>query len=94
LIGIILGSIMIPSELNETATDEEIAELELIEEENEEYDQLVAPKEKKKQRHVTWGMLLSQKESAFALLVVFFGSYNLMFWSTWLSTYLITVDMG
>lgn len=29
---------MIPSELNETATDEEIAELELIEEENEEYD--------------------------------------------------------
>jgi hypothetical protein len=38
LIGIILGSIMIPSELNETATDEEIAELELIEEENEEYD--------------------------------------------------------
>tara|TARA_B110000285_G_scaffold27018_1_gene26463 strand:- start:1268 stop:1561 length:294 start_codon:yes stop_codon:yes gene_type:complete len=89
LFGLALGACQIPSELNETATDEEIAELELIEEENEEYDQLVAPKPKKKQRTVTWCMLLSQKESAFALMVVFFGSYNLMFWSTWLSTFLI-----
>jgi len=34
-IGIALGIVMIPGELNETATDEEIAELELIEDENE-----------------------------------------------------------
>jgi predicted MFS family arabinose efflux permease len=36
LLGMALGVFMIPGELNETATDEEVAELELIEDENEE----------------------------------------------------------
>jgi hypothetical protein len=33
LLGVVLGVILIPSELNQTATDEEVAELELLEEE-------------------------------------------------------------
>lgn len=34
IFGVLLGFTMLPGELNETATEEEIAELELIEEEN------------------------------------------------------------
>ena len=34
IFGVTLGVFMIPNELNETATEEEIAELELLEEEN------------------------------------------------------------
>jgi hypothetical protein len=33
LLGVFLGVVLIPSELNQTATDEEVAELELLEEE-------------------------------------------------------------
>ena len=87
LVGVALGATMIPSELNETATDEEIAELELIEEENE-------PREKKQKLKITWCSLFAQKETMFALLCVFCGTYNLMFQSTWLSTFLISLDMG
>jgi hypothetical protein len=36
LFGLFLGFTMIPSALNETATDEELAELEMLEEENNE----------------------------------------------------------
>ena len=90
LVGMALGVFMIPGALNETATDEEIAELELIEDENEEYDH----KPKRKSKSITWCMLLCQKESLFALLIVFFGTYNLMFWATWLSTFLIDIGMG
>jgi hypothetical protein len=35
-LGVCLGIILIPSELNQTATDEEVAELELLEEEQDE----------------------------------------------------------
>ena len=35
-LGVCLGIILIPGELNQTATDEEVAELELLEEEAEE----------------------------------------------------------
>ena len=44
LLGVILGSIMIPSELNQTATDEEVAELELLEEEADEMEGIDKPK--------------------------------------------------
>jgi len=32
-LGVVLGVVLIPNELNQTATDEEVAELELLEEE-------------------------------------------------------------
>jgi hypothetical protein len=55
LLGMVLGMVMIPGELNETATDEEVAELELIEEENA-VPELAA---KKRLRSISWCMLLS-----------------------------------
>jgi len=44
LLGVFLGIILIPSELNQTATDEEVAELELLEDEAEEMEMGNSPK--------------------------------------------------
>ena len=77
LLGVFLGSIMIPSELNQTATDEEVAELELLE---EEADEMEGNENKPKRIEIGWCTLLSQKESFFAIMAVFCGTYNIMFW--------------
>jgi len=43
---------------------------------------------------IGWCTLLSQKESFFAIMAVFCGTYNIMFWSAWLSTDLKDIGLS
>ena len=57
-VGVVFGIALIPSELNQTATEEEIAELEMLQEEiDEEMEENEKPKKKLK---IGWYEILSQ----------------------------------
>ena len=77
-IGMLLGIYMIPDELNQPPG------------ENQNQDDGEVVDEKSKLR-ITWRNLLTQKESLFALLSVFFGTYNIMYWSSWLSADILKI---
>ena len=90
MLGIILGICFIPNELNETATDKEIAELEQLDLESKTNDSNVS----QSRFQITWYLLLTQKETFFALMCVICGIYNITFMDAWLSTDLLNVGMG
>ena len=77
-IGMVLGIFMIPSELNQPAVDR-VAERERLLEDHE------AEVDPRSQLRIGWKELLTQKESVFALLSVLCGTYNIMYWSSWLA---------
>lgn len=82
-IGMILGIIMIPSELNHPA--EKIEERERL---LDGHEQQVDPRS---ELRIGWKELLTQKESVFALLSVLCGTYNIMYWSSWLSAEILKI---
>merc|ERR1712166_1202745 len=73
---------MIPGELNQTASDEEIAELEMLEAQAGDFEEVENSKLK-----IGWCTILSNRYSFCALLCIFFGTYNIMFWASWIETY-------
>jgi len=82
-IGMVLGIIMIPSELNHPA--EKIEERERL---LDGHEQQVDPRS---ELRIGWKELLTQKESVFALLSVLCGTYNIMYWSSWLSAEILKI---
>ena len=69
--------LLIPSELNKTASDEEIAEYEAEIEERrlaENGGVELLPKHK-----IGWGTLLCNRHSLFAMIICFFGTFNIVF---------------
>ena len=83
-VGLLACIFMIPGELNSSATEEEVAE---IEQENleEMLEDTRKPTKKscfKSDKHnITWWTILSNKHSMFALATCFLGTFNVVFWS-------------
>lgn len=83
-IGMILGMVMIPSELNTPPIDR-VAEREKL---LGDHAEAVDPRSLLR---ITWKDLLTQKESVFALLSVLCGTYNIMYWSSWLAAEILKI---
>jgi predicted MFS family arabinose efflux permease len=88
LMGTLACVCMIPSELNQTLTEEEQAEIEAeIEEEEGEIDDITIALRKKKR--ITLCTLFTDRFVVAALFACFLGTFNLTFWSSWLSKYMV-----
>tara|TARA_B110000285_G_C15026383_1_gene564389 strand:+ start:400 stop:780 length:381 start_codon:yes stop_codon:yes gene_type:complete len=75
---------LIPNELNQTVTEEELETYEELEQEiNEEKDNALKEKPVEKIK-LGWGSLLSQKESVFSLMCLGCGYYSIVFSGAWL----------
>ena len=81
LMGTLLCVWLIPNALNATLTEEECAELE-----GDDEDELDADTVKnRKLKRITLWTLMKDKYVMFALFTCFLGTFNLTFWSSWLS---------
>lgn len=75
LAGLIICILFIPNEMNETAKPEEVAELQYETEE-----QRIANTELRKEPkfNMTWGTMMRNKHSFFAILIGFWGTFNVV----------------
>jgi len=82
LIGLAMCKFYIPNELNQTANMEEIAELELLEEQANDFV------DKKQSAHnIGWGAVIKNRCAMMALACIFAGTYNGNYWSPFIETY-------
>lgn len=82
-LAMVLCYLCIPSALNKTASDEEMAEFEA------ELEDLMAFDDEMAQgsgRTVTLWTLLSNRHSFFAIMTSFVGTFNIAFWTGFIST--------
>ena len=81
LLALTLCIFMIPNSLNQTISEEEIQQIE-FEEDIQLDEQTIAKREKLK---ITWGTLLKNKYVVFSMMACFVGTFNIIFWTPWLS---------
>lgn len=91
-IAMVLCYLCIPSALNKTASDEELAEFEaeledLMAFDDDEFAQGSSGKT------ITMWTLLSNRHSAFAVLTSFIGTFNIAFWTGFIATTLTEVGL-
>jgi len=84
---------MIPSELNETVSEEEEIEHEMIEDEKQTHREaarsIMKKKAPKKMGKITMCTVLSNKHAGFALLVCLVGTFNISFFATYITPYFV-----
>ena len=83
LLALTLCIFMIPNSLNQTISEEEIHQIE-FEEDIQLDEQTIAKREKLK---ITWGTLLKNKYVVFSMLACFVGTFNIIFWTPFLSNH-------
>ena len=76
----------IPSELNKTVTDEEVAEFEAEMEDLLAYDIDDVTQAKKNEVIINWWTILCNRHAMFAIFVSFFGTFNISYFTGWLAT--------
>ena len=74
IFGLMLSQCLIPGELNQTASEEEIAELELLEANAKDAGEVEKNKNK-----IGWGTVLTNRYAMFALLCIYWGTYNIIY---------------
>ena len=74
---------LIPSILNQGVSEEKMVE---IEDQHDELMEKISMITGKKRIRITWCTLLTCKEAMFSLLSCFVGTFNIMFWQSWLSS--------
>jgi MFS family permease len=91
LIVMLMCLFFIPSELNKTTSMDELAEIEV------ELEMLVihgTPQKVEKVQTITWSTLLSNKHSAFALLICFVGTFNVTFYQSFICPELVKLGFS
>lgn len=91
-LGMLVCAFAIPSELNKTASDEEVAEFEAEMEDLLAYDIDDVTQKKKSSIVINWWTLLCNRHSMFALFVCFFGTFNISYFTGWVATELKAQD--
>ena len=81
-LGMLVCIFFIPGALNETVSEEELAQMEFFEEMHLEE----SVQQKRESMQITWWTLIKNKYAMFTLLTCFVGTFNVTFWSGYYST--------